>query len=616
MQVFGRGRLRAVRWAIGLGVLAASPFAMAGVAQANSGTAPGSNFTTVPNFRFVTINQATGQASFCFDGTLSNNGVGGSTLNTLANHFDLIGYRWNVAAVGMAASLSSSDQRCVVVTITTKPPPGNGVRNLSSYTLGSVKGGTVVLNAGGASPTGNVGDSAPNLGSQAFNSHAGTGGHDQGPGLLALVGGAAGVDVTDNALFLQFDQQIGTTAAQLGATCGRVMAYDTNGVGHFGVIIGGNSTGQAEAVFGQAAVTAGCPLPNTAGMSDGTGGTNFSVSQARRVVVYRTNTAGDEGRPANQGSPGAPTCIEEQGGDAQTCGPTFGIPIPGTSGATNRPDLVSAVVNPSSNTVDATFSVNVNAVSASDAVVVLSDGTEEVATGTPVVIGGANGLTGNVVRFTFSGGQTLQKFSEMAIGFSVYGIITGTGAPGSPCAVQDVNSPHNCNTTGGVPIGGNGGAFGTGFANGGDPMYLIVTKSSGLIRIGMDQRIDPATVTPADVNLFDNTGTFLSNLTGASVTVVDNGFLSELDITATPSTVSHMADLQLQGAPWHTSGVGGATAAFTYHGAQFGPQGNVESVMSPTAIAAKFRSFHRANRNALKRAIARTLHRKHRSHRR
>ena len=97
MSVFRRGRLRVVRWAIGVGVLAASPFAMAGVAQATAGRANPSNFTSVPNFRFVNINQTLDQAGFCFDNNLSNNGVGGATLNNLAGSFIV---EWNVQMGG------------------------------------------------------------------------------------------------------------------------------------------------------------------------------------------------------------------------------------------------------------------------------------------------------------------------------------------------------------------------------------------------------------------------------------------------------------------------------------------------------------------------------------
>lgn len=630
MSVFRRGRLRVVRWAIGVGVLAASPFAMAGVAQATAGRANPSNFTSVPNFRFVNINQTLDQAGFCFDNNLSNNGVGGATLNNLAGNFALIGYRWNIAALGRAASLNSSDQRCVNVTISLRGSQISGAtRNLSSYSLGSVKGGTVILNAGGASPLGNVGDSAPNIGSNQFNSHAGTAGHAAGPQVQGLVGGAAGIDTTDNALFVQFDQELAHQTAELAASCGRIFGYDTTGIPHYGVVIGTNSSGQAEVLFGTPAVNAGCAAADA----------GFNVTQIKRLTVSRSNAPGNEGFPVNQTG-----AVTDNGGDlgnpppgAPTGNPnlTFSIPIPGTGGVTNRADLVSATINANSNTADAVFTVPVSVssqTSAADAVLDLSDSNEEQAT-SEQVIGSApvtvNGVTtnpgNNVVRFTFNGlgsPENSQHFSEHAVGLSVYGRSNGTGTLGSPCAVRDLNNPSQCNTTGGVPVGDNAGAFITGYSSGPDPTYLIIDKTAGLVRIGTDDRVDPATVTPGNVVAVDSTGTAFTTLASATVTVTDNGFLSEVDLNVNPSTIRNTADIQIVGAPWGTStgntAPGGQLAFGSYHGASFPTNWNVESVFSPSAIAAQFRSIHKANRAALKRAIKRSLrkHRAHRHHRR
>src|SRR5581483_8763998 len=253
MSVFRRGRLKVARLAIGLGVLVASPFAMAGVAQATAGTANPSNFTAVPNLRSVSPTGLPGQVNFCFLNQVANRtGIAGSS-------FALTGYRWDTKAVGATASVSSSGgQLCVVVNITPKPSPGSGTRDLASYSLGSVNAGQVVNENGASLATGNVADSAPYLGSTAFSSHSGTAGHTQGPGLLSLVGGAAGVDTTGNGLLLQFDHVVSKDSTQLAvSSCHRVMAYDANGVPHYGVLAGANDQGQAEAFFGSAVATAG-----------------------------------------------------------------------------------------------------------------------------------------------------------------------------------------------------------------------------------------------------------------------------------------------------------------------------------------------------------------------
>jgi hypothetical protein len=539
------------------------------------------------------------------------------------------GYRWDVWAVGTAASLSTSNQDCVVVTISLKPSPGSGVRNLSGYSWGAVDANTVILNAGGPSAPGNLSDATANLSSNTFANHAGTAGHDTGPGLEGLVGGASGVDLTDNALFLQFDQQLASSAAALAASCGRVAFYDANGGIHKGIIIGVTSSGQAEAVFGSQAVSDGCNLADA----------GANVGMAVRVVVFRTPTAGlvagnigYEGEPVNQGNPttggptGGPSCISEQGGDAQTCAPTVAIPVPGTGGQTNRPDLVSATLNQNSDTVDATFSVPVQAKAASDAVVTMSDGEELQATGNPVVIGSApvtiNGTTtsetDNVVRFTFApGAVTLQQFDEMAVFFNVYGS-GGVGSEDTNClegAVADLNSPNLCNTTGGVPIGDNAGAFDTGYSTGPDPTYLIVNPTTGQIAIGFDQRINPASVVPADISLYDKNTTLISNLTGLAVTVTNpTPFTSELDVTDTPTSVQRIANggaVAISGDPF------GAAAAFTYAAGTFTAQGTVDTVISPNGVAGKLtrmRGFHVANKRQLRKDLKK-LHFKHkRSH--
>jgi len=181
--------------------------------------------------------------------------------------------------------------------------------------------------------------------------------------------------------------------------------------------------------------------------------------------------------------------------------------------------------------------------------------------------------------------------------------------------VKDLNAPFLCNSTGGVPVGGNNGAFITGFSSGPDPMYTLVNKTTGLVRIGMDQRVDPSTVDPEDIVLYDNTGTPITDLAAATVTVIDNGFLSEVDLNVNPSSLININSnwaFQLHGAPNQT----GDAAVGTYHGTSFSTNFNVESVVTPTAIAAKFRAFNAANRRALKKANLRAHLRKHRSHRR
>jgi hypothetical protein len=291
--------------------------------------------------------------------------------------------------------------------------------------------------------------------------------------------------------------------------------------------------------------------------------------------------------------------------------------------STNRPDLLGATLNPNSNTIDAHFSIPISSAIASDAVVVLSNGQEIQADAVNII-----DANGGIARYTFAT-SNFQKFNEMAVKFVVYG-----EANCDLGSVQGLNPPKLCNSTGGVPIGDNGGAFGTGYTSGPDPTYLLANKSTGLLQVGFDQRVDPTDVSTAAGawQMYDKFGVPINPGTGPSTAaVVDTStFISQVQLTFSAVDVAKMADggsLAICGPPQSTGAgcVGGAPlSATTFEGGPFGEQGTVATLISPTSVTAAFYNatkgrhrIHRVNKTQLKRAIARQLHqRRHRSHRR
>src|ERR1700736_3783356 len=101
MSVFGRGRLRFGRWAIGLAAVAAFPLAGAGSAHAagiGNALHPVFNFRPVLDHVNILSGQVNkGRAQFCFDKTISLPNPGNPS------SFRLGGYRWDTFLSGTGA---------------------------------------------------------------------------------------------------------------------------------------------------------------------------------------------------------------------------------------------------------------------------------------------------------------------------------------------------------------------------------------------------------------------------------------------------------------------------------------------------------------------------------
>ena len=594
MSISKRGQHRAVRWAAGVGVLAAFPFLASGVAQA--AMAGGNPLTTTnrPDLRSVHVNNGAGTAEFCFDKAIANVSPGLSLIDP--DNFSLGGYRFDVRLRAVTANVESSNTNCVVATM----PSG---KDLTSYSFGSVDDNAVSANAGGAVAQGNIGDSTANLDS---TSHNGTTDHTQGPDLQAVI-----PDVTNNRINYVFDQPVDNASLQPlcqrdvfrfgpDPSCPnlRFLFYDTNGGPHWGTPIGSSGT-VVSVQFG--------PF-------DGD-----SISNAIQAVVIRGQSF-TEGQPQGNNNNCDPNrgAVCEAGGKPETIAPTESVAVPGTSGLTARPVLLAAsLVSPGgpSNQIDYTFSIPIQAVDGDphNLVAVTSNGQEVQATGETVI-------SPNTVRATFATLPTgLETFQELVVKASVYGCTTRFpfGLADNPLsrnachdrgesgdgAVSSVNPASGAvtrfNQTGGVAVGNNAGAFATGYSTGPDARSVTFDNSTGTVTVQMDQRVNPGSV---DLNrlcgffgvvtrrcfaLISSTGTIITDHPNSAAVVNNMPFQSQVVLTYPPADLQQSVALGIAGPPVDNGPI--SSAAFTFSGdLQFLPQGTVRQVISPTASATAF----------------------------
>jgi len=623
MSVSRRGRRLVVRLAAGLGVLAAFPFLASGVAQA--ALAGGNPLTTTnrPDLRTIHVLKANDTATFCFDKTVSNQGFGGGPI--VPGKFTLGGYRFDTSVIAVSSNLSSSDQTCVVNTINPKGSYyGGGTRDPTQYSIGSVRRQTVIANAGGSGAPGNIADSTANLDSA---SHNGTADHTQGPDLQSV--GAP--DTTNNQLLFVNDQQTESGSGLAADGVGRFLFYDQNGRPHFGYPIGADSLGDVLVQFctgnGQPAVSA------PPGFCNGTDSVSTAVRAAEiRVPDGSVATQSDpascgptgcnqEGFPANNRG-----AVFEKSGDPQTYNPTEAVAVPGTSGTTARPDLISAAIvqasgNPT-NQIDYTFNQPITSLTAADFVAVASNGQE--ITGDSETI-----IASNTARVTFNT-SNLQNFQELLVKASAY--------PGAVLSVNLVGGVHVINTTGGVAVGGNAGAFATGYTTGPDARSVTFNNTNGSVVVQMDQRVDPNSVNPiitGEWSLLANDGTVVTATPSSAAVVGNSPYQSQVSLTFVPTDLARAVALQISGPPFcgndsaETYSPGGAPnaliAATTFsgtaaNGGGLSAQGTVCQVISPTASGASFHDgkvkarWHHLSKKQLAQAERRA--RRHRRHRR
>jgi hypothetical protein len=580
------------RWLIGLGVLAAFPFVGAGVASASMGGAPPATTNFRPDLRTVHILTGinAGRVQFCFDKPITIAAASSA-------EFALGGYRWDTILTGFVGLTPVLDATgdCAIVTMALDHSGSEA--DLNSYTFGTVQPGAVTASISGGQP--NLADSSPSLDS---TDHSGTTGHTTGPDLVGVtVGAPAGT----NEIIYTFDQPVDTAVLDPGA----FRYYNAAGNIQFGAAITGvDGTGDVRVAFG---------VP--------------TVSDAVIAYVYH----GDSGSPEGVNKEPVTPFVGNGGAysdtpNPETESPTESVTVPGTGGVTARPDLVSAALVPgATNEIDYTFDQNVTLATVGAFVAVTSNGDEIRATSATVQ------ADGKTVRATFSGPNIANYLEEMVVATVYDGGVT--------------NAATVANFAQGKPVGGNGGAFATGFTNAPDATGVTFNSSSGQAVVNFDQRVaanaagQPVDQTGAAATplgnwlLLDANGNFLASPTSATVEAL-GPYLSDVRLTfANPPILAVAKSLEIVGNqassnpannnPYVNFAGAPAPAVFSFgngHGAGvsgFNPAGNVQQILAPTASGASLqghgvkivlRRVHITHKTYLKTHHKRSRHHKHR----
>ncbi len=487
MRSMSRGSRALARCAISA-VAVACPLIAATAAQAAIAGANPPTQTINPDLRSVSL-IATNEAVFCFDKTLANSGITANFAD-----FELAGYNSTTARPATSAALDVGNTACVVATYNLVA--GSQSSELKDFSIGTVLAGAVTGNAGGT----NLADSVPETSS---TSHSGTAGVTTGPNL---------VSVTADASLQQIDYVFDRAVDPATLNPSQFRLYTAAGLGS------GRSGATATVVNGNQVDVGG-----------------FGAD-VRTATVAGVNFAGGNANASGNGTPGTMGTP----GPGETSAPIATLPVPGTSGTTVSPVVLSAAIN-SPNTIDFTFSSGVGTIAdATQFVAYTSNGSLVGATG--AVVTGAN-----TVRATFM--QNVQGIYEEFVR-------AGVGSDGVS------GSNGNGNIFGGVAVGGNVGAFATGFTNAPDARSLKLDAASGTATVDFDQRIDPASLMGAKFFLHAADGSVLAGALGTpSITQSSGPSDSFVALQYTPQELAQAAFLEIQAGAVSTFGVTGFTAA-------------------------------------------------------
>jgi hypothetical protein len=273
--------------------------------------------------------------------------------------------------------------------------------------------------------------------------------------------------------------------------------------------------------------------------------------------------------------------VAKAGGAGSLIGHLRSSARPGNGGFTDRPDLIAVNLAADGSYVDYQYDQVLTAVGAtgnyflglSGLITAFNPG------GVPAIVGGAG--IGNTVRVT-CGPCTAFTHEAQVSGGALVGAATGAGG---------------ASTAGGLPVGGNAGAFATGFTSAPEALTVSFDNATSVVSVLFDQRW--ATDTAAQFKLIDDQG---SQIGAAAINVTGGGApaagKTTAQITFPAGAVSGARSLLIQ--------AGGVVT-----GAGFLGQ-NIQQVISPTAPAAKTaRKFRKAKTITRKQraAIRRSLKR-------
>ena len=467
--------------ALAVSTLAAIPLLAPAVANAAMGGAIPITTTLRPDLRSATLLNVDAPnvettVRICF-----NKNIG----SLVRNNYIRIGTYRQAERVADRAIRSTANPQCADATWTA---PDIDITQHTYVTAdadpgaGSGQGEGAVVNA--ANALHNRADSTALIGS---NTNNGTAGRTTAPDLT----GITATNATDTINFI-FDQNVAPNVNTLGSL--------TGGGGGFAIYdVNGNRTDN----LGINPID-----PTTAG----------NVTVAGNVVSVRFPPNTVTGAVRAVVLPGA-VRARATGNDVQM--PIWHAARPGTSGNTNRPDLLSASVSATTATFvyDELFSLAPAAggvTSAQRFYVTASDGT--VFFGTSATLSGGTGPTnGNTVTVTLapSGVAPPGGLGTTPPGPGQTGVnpananeyfVAASAAEGAVIATSPPMAGQP-STAGGLPVGGNAGALATGWTTGPEAMRATINNTMGVVSLLLDQRF----------SLFDLAGFDLLDDTGAVI---------------------------------------------------------------------------------------------------
>ncbi len=433
-------RASMARVVIGLASLA-FPLIATGAAQAAIAGATPATTTQRPDLRSATINPTAGDGGVevCFDKVLNTIGAGPSA-------FHLVGYRaGNVSAAATTAFIDQTNTQCAIVMFPTTG--GSAVGDLTQYTAVTVSAGAVIGNSALAL---NLDDSVGLTGS---TSHAGTTGVTTGPNLVGVLA-PTGTNIATNSLTFVFDKAANVVdptrffyVSPSGVTCNST------------AVLSGDGTTTITVTF------AACGGP--------------TVATAARAGAF--------------GNPGGAAVVSTSDPTSENPDQSVVLPNAPNGGATQVPDLVSAVINADQDTVTYTFDKNVVLNGAG----VGNFRVETAIGGTPVSSTGAIANGGTTVTARFSGKLSVS---------SEFGVIAWV----FPDAVKNAdNTTGPGNAPGSANVGDNAGAFARAFTTGPDVFGVTASKSTGTVTVNVDDRIS-STNPAGGFTLYDTTGNVIA----------------------------------------------------------------------------------------------------------
>jgi hypothetical protein len=368
--------------------------------------------------------------------------------------------------------------------------------DLSQYTVATVQPG-VVRNEADVTP--NLTDSTPLQGSDTQN---GTRGNTTGPDLESVI-----VLGPENQMAFGYDQDVECNAAgtaPVGSIPARYDFYDQNGT-----LFEGDAF---VACDGNQVLVNYNPTDNV---------TTAQFVQTDEFAAFSDTILGDGN-------------------------PQFSIDVPGQTGRSNDPDLLSAeLVDPSGGTNQMDFTWDEGITQASldpdEFQAVFSDGT---------TVQGNTGqvINGNVARIGF---PNLENHTEFVVG----GVADGELAVNA----QDDNAPG---TEGGKPAGGNAGAFALGYTTGPDALSASTNQAGGQVTIVVDQRpcnpVLPARLVNDDGVLFGNPST-ATNLFGGCFSIPGQ---KPVSFQFAQSELANAVGIYMPGFPFGGAGVFQSTLGY------------------------------------------------------